>query len=83
MSNLPIFRQGPAVMVILQPSDEFIDHAEVIVYENGMVSIVTAFEDITTHISSCEILWTHIYPEDGTPPRKLRALPEPTSKEPA
>ncbi len=61
-SSLRVLRQGLAARVIFfYPGEEgtYIDHAEVILYENGIVHIRSAHEESTTHLQNCEILWAY------------------------
>jgi hypothetical protein len=55
-----IIRKGPAMRVIFfYPGEEgtYVDHAEVTLYENGIVHIASNQEETTTHLQNCEILW--------------------------
>jgi hypothetical protein len=57
---LRVIRRGMAMRVIFfYPGEEgtYVDHAEVILYENGMVHIFSNQEETTTHLQNCEILW--------------------------
>jgi hypothetical protein len=59
-NNMKIIRKGPAMRVIFfYPGEEgtYVDHAEVILYENGIVHISSNQEETTTHLQNCEILW--------------------------
>jgi hypothetical protein len=57
---LRVIRKGTAMRVIFfYPGEEgtYVDHAEVILYENGIVHINSNQEETTTHLQNCEILW--------------------------
>jgi hypothetical protein len=57
---MKIMRQGHAMRVIFfYPGEEgtYVDHAEVVLYENGVVHIRSQQEETTTHLQNCEILW--------------------------
>jgi hypothetical protein len=57
---MKILRKGPAMRVIFfYPGEEgtYVDHSEVILYENGIVHINSNQEETTTHLQNCEILW--------------------------
>src|SRR3954453_8611993 len=58
--HMKIIRKGSAMRVIFfYPGEEgtYVDHAEVILYENGIVHITSNQEETTTHLQNCEILW--------------------------
>lgn len=58
--GMKIIRQGMAMRVIFfYPGEEgtYVDHAEVVLYENGIVHINSNQEETTTHLQNCEILW--------------------------
>ncbi|MFZ9596219.1 MAG: hypothetical protein ACO3A2_09090 [Bdellovibrionia bacterium] len=55
-----VVRQGSAMRVIFfYPGEEgtYVDHADVTLYENGIVHIKSNQEETTTHLQNCEILW--------------------------
>ncbi len=55
-----VIKKGSAMRVIFfYPGEEgtYVDHAEVILYENGVVHITSHQEETTTHLQNCEILW--------------------------
>ncbi len=55
-----IIKKGPAMRVIFfYPGEEgtYVDHADVTLYENGIVHICSNQEETTTHLQNCEILW--------------------------
>ena len=55
-----VIKKGPAMRVIFfYPGEEgtYVDHAEVTLYENGIVHIDSTQEETTTHLQNCEILW--------------------------
>ncbi|MEO5968747.1 MAG: hypothetical protein ABIQ95_02370 [Bdellovibrionia bacterium] len=59
-NQLRVIRKGPAMRVIFfYPGEEgtYVDHADVILYENGIVHITSNQEETTTHLQNCEILW--------------------------
>jgi len=63
---MKIIREGLAMRVnFFYPGEEgtCIDHADVTLYENGIVHIRSAEEETTTHLQNCEILWR--YETDG------------------
>lgn len=55
-----VIRQGKAMRVIIHDSEggSCIDNVDTEVYESGVVNIKTPLEDITLHLSSCEIIWS-------------------------
>lgn len=58
--KLRVLRQGHAMRVIFfYPGEEgtYVDHAEVTLYENGIIHIQSNQEETTTHLQNCEILW--------------------------
>jgi hypothetical protein len=59
-AEVKILKKGHAMRVIFfYPGEEgtYIDNAEVILYENGLVHIRSNQEETTTHLQNCEILW--------------------------
>ncbi len=59
-SQMRIIKKGPAMRVIFfYPGEEgtYVDHANVILYEKGIVHISSNQEETTTHLQNCEILW--------------------------
>ncbi len=59
-SPMKVIKKGPAMRVIFfYPGEEgtYVDHADVILYENGIVHINSNQEETTTHLQNCEILW--------------------------
>ena len=59
-THMKVLRKGPAMRVIFfYPGEEgtYVDHAEVTLYENGIVQIASTQEETTTHLQNCEILW--------------------------
>ena len=55
-----ILKKGPAMRVIFfYPGEEgtYVDHADVTLYENGIIHIKSNQEETTTHLQNCEILW--------------------------
>ncbi len=57
---MKVFKQGHAMRVIFfYPGEEgtYVDHAEVTLYENGIVHICSRQEETTAHLQNCEILW--------------------------
>lgn len=59
-SFMKIIKKGPAMRVIFfYPGEEgtYVDHANVVLYENGIVHISSNQEETTTHLQNCEILW--------------------------
>jgi hypothetical protein len=55
-----VLKKGPAMRVIFfYPGEEgtYVDHAEVTLYENGIIHIQSNQEETTTHLQNCEILW--------------------------
>ena len=58
--QMRVIKKGPAMRVIFfYPGEEgtYVDHADVTLYENGIVHIVSNQEETTTHLQNCEILW--------------------------
>lgn len=59
--RVKILKKGSAMRVIFfYPGEEgtYVDNAEVVLYENGIVHIKSSQEESTTHLQNCEILWT-------------------------
>ncbi len=59
-SPMKVIKKGQAMRVIFfYPGEEgtYVDHADVILYENGVVHISSNQEETTTHLQNCEILW--------------------------
>lgn len=59
-SSMRVIKKGPAMRVIFfYPGEEgtYVDHADVTLYENGIVHINSNQEETTTHLQNCEILW--------------------------
>jgi tRNA G37 N-methylase Trm5 len=57
---MQVIKKGRAMRVIFfYPGEEgtYVDHADVILYENGIVHIHSNQEETTTHLQNCEILW--------------------------
>ena len=46
-------------VIFFYPGEEgtYVDHADVILYENGIVHMSSNQEETTTHLQNCEILW--------------------------
>jgi hypothetical protein len=46
-------------VIFFYPGEEgtYVDHADVTLYENGIVHIKSNQEETTTHLQNCEILW--------------------------
>jgi hypothetical protein len=58
--RVKILKKGSAMRVIFfYPGEEgtYVDNANVILYENGVVHIKSNQEETTTHLQNCEILW--------------------------
>lgn len=56
-----ILKKGHAMRVIFfYPGEEgtYVDNADVVLYENGIIHIRSHQEETTTHLQNCEILWT-------------------------
>lgn len=59
---MKIMKKGSAMRVIFfYPGEEgtYMDHADVTLYENGIVHINSTQEETTTHLQNCEILWRY------------------------
>ena len=60
VENPPVLKKGTAMRVIFfYPGEEgtYVDNAEVVLYQNGIVHITSNQEETTTHLQNCEILW--------------------------
>jgi len=71
-----VIRKGSAMRVIFfYPGEEgtYVDHAEVTLFENGIVHIQSNQEETTTHLQNCEILW-HFETETEERTNKVRLL---------
>jgi hypothetical protein len=58
--SMRVIKKGSAMRVIFfYPGEEgtYVDHADVTLYENGIVHICSNQEETTTHLQNCEILW--------------------------
>lgn len=74
--TMRIVRKGPAMRVIFfYPGEEgtYVDHADVTLYENGIVHIKSNQEETTTHLQNCEILW-HFETDADERTNKVRLL---------
>jgi hypothetical protein len=75
--TLGVLRKGKAMRVIFfYPGEEgtYVDHAEVTLYENGIVHIASNQEESTTHLQNCEILWNFEIEADERTSSKVRLL---------
>lgn len=76
--SLGILKEGPAARVLFFYSNEegtYVDNAHVTVYENGIVHLVGAHEETTTHLHNCEILWDfEVEGHEHDPKAKVRLL---------
>jgi hypothetical protein len=75
--SLRVIRKGPAMRVIFfYPGEEgtYVDHADVTLYENGIVHITSNQEESTTHLQNCEILWNFEIEADDRATSKVRLL---------
>jgi hypothetical protein len=64
-------------VIFFYPGEEgtYVDHAEVTLFENGIVLIQTPLEESTTHLRNCEILWRYeTDAEDRSSNGKVRLL---------
>ncbi len=88
-SPLAVLKKGRAARVIFfYPGEEgtYVDHADVTLFENGIVLIQTPLEESTTHVSNCEILWRYETDADERGSGKVRLIkskPEPTPTPPS
>jgi len=67
VSDPNIIKKAHAMRVIFfYPGEEgtCVDHAEVTLYANGIVHIVTQQEETTAHLQNCEILWHYKVDKD-------------------
>lgn len=84
-SQMRIIKKGPAMRVIFfYPGEEgtYVDHANVTLYENGIVHISSHQEETTTHLQNCEILWRFETDSDDRS-TKVRLLKPKTELRPA
>ncbi len=59
-SQVRVLKKGPAMRVIFfYPGEEgtYVDNAQVTLFENGILHIVSNQEETTTHLQNCEVLW--------------------------
>jgi hypothetical protein len=59
-TGVKVLKKGRAMRVIFfYPGEEgtYVDNAEVMLYDNGIVHINSNSEETTTHLQNCEILW--------------------------
>lgn len=64
------------VYLYLPDVDPFIlEHAHVTVYTNGMVNIVTKYQDILTTTNNCTVLWVSRLPDEEESPLKVVSFP--------
>jgi hypothetical protein len=71
-----VLKKGLAMRVIFfYPGEEgtYVDNAQVILYENGIVHIRSNQEETTTHLQNCEILWNFEL-DAADAPNKVRLL---------
>lgn len=63
-------------VIFFYPGEEgtYVDHAEVTLYENGIVHIASNQEESTTHLQNCEILWNFEVEADDRAANKVRLL---------
>ncbi|MEN9722637.1 MAG: hypothetical protein RJB38_623 [Pseudomonadota bacterium] len=82
--HIRVLKKGHAMRVVFfYPGEEgtYIDHADVTIYENGIVHLKSALEETTTHLQNCEILWSFkTDAEDRNAPGKIRLLKTRTSE---
>lgn len=79
-----VIKKGPAMRVIFfYPGEEgtYVDHAEVTLYENGIVHIDSTQEETTTHLQNCEILWRFETDADERQSKVRLLRPSPKSPE--
>lgn len=75
-NQMKILKKGSAARVIFfYPGEEgtYVDHADVTLYENGIVHIKSNQEETTTHLQNCEILW-HFEVDSEERANKVRLL---------
>jgi len=63
-------------VIFFYPGEEgtYVDHANVILFENGIVHIYSAQEETTTHLQNCEILWKFELEKEDRAASKVRLL---------
>jgi hypothetical protein len=74
--NRNVFKQGKAVRVLLfDPFEDgsFIDEAHVSLFQNGIVHIKSKYEEVSSHIQNCEILW-EVKPHKDARPGNLKLV---------
>ena len=74
--NVRVMREVYAARVIFFYPGEvgtYVDHADVVLYENGIVHLKTTNEETSTHLQNCEILW-QLNLEEDRPQNKVRLL---------
>ena len=72
-----VLKSGPASRVVFFYQGEegtYVDDVHVKVFENGIVNIESAYEETTTHLQNCEILWKFATQPQDTRASKLRLL---------
>ncbi len=83
-SVISFFRRGPRVLksgpasrvVFFYQGEEgtYVDDVYVTVYENAIVHIRSPYEETTTHLQNCEILWRFAAQPQDQRSSKLRLL---------
>jgi hypothetical protein len=63
-------------VIFFYPGEEgtYVDHVNVILFENGIVQIFSAQEETTTYLQNCEILWRFPVEKDDRVQGKVRLL---------
>ena len=72
-----VLKKGPASRVVFFYQGEegtYVDDVFVTVYENSIVHIRSPFEETTTHLQNCEILWQFASQPQDQRISKLRLL---------
>src|ERR1043165_8905824 len=75
--SVKVLKKGSAMRVIFfYPGEEgtYVDHANVTLYENGIVHIKSTQEETTTHLQNCEILWSFEVEHSEERANKVRLL---------
>lgn len=57
------------------------EDADVTLYENGIVEVFTDLDQFTTHLTHCELIWSHKEPEPDKPETgNVRQISKKTNK---
>lgn len=79
-SSSGILKKGSAMRVVFfYPGEEgaYIDDVEVTIFQNGIVHLKNRWEETTTHLQNCEIVWRFDNAEEENRAPKVKLLHQP------